>query len=66
VNGRSTNDRKTWAETDGAGEHTGAWGIEGAVGYALAYVGTLILIIGCPAFAIYMLVPKHVSSSLAI
>jgi hypothetical protein len=48
------NGRKTWAETDGAGEHIGAWGIEGAAGAALAYAGTLALMIGCPAFAIYM------------
>ena len=45
---------KTWAETDGAGEHIGAWGIEGAAGAAFAYSGTLALMIGCPAFAIYM------------
>lgn len=48
------NGKKTWAETAGAGEHTGAWGIEGTAGQALAYTGTMALMIGCPAFAIYM------------
>ena len=48
------NGKKTWAETDGAGEHIGAWGIEGAAGAAFAYSGALALMIGCPAFAIYM------------
>ena len=48
------NGGRTWAETAGAGEHIGAWGIEGAAGAALAYAGTLALMIGCPAFAIYM------------
>lgn len=44
----------SWAETHGAGDHSGAWGIEGAAGKALAYAGTMALMLGCPAFAIYM------------
>ncbi|EIE25799.1 sterol delta-7 reductase DWF5 [Coccomyxa subellipsoidea C-169] len=48
------NGKKTWAETAGAGEHIGAWGIGGTAGHVLAYLGTLALMIGCPAFAIYM------------
>ncbi len=48
------NGKNTWAETAGAGEHVGAWGIEGTAGVVLAYLGTLALMIGCPAFAIYM------------
>lgn len=48
------NGKKTWAETAGAGEHIGAWGIGGTAGHVLAYTGTLALMIGCPAFAIYL------------
>jgi hypothetical protein len=48
------NGKKTWAETAGAGEHIGAWGIGGTAGHVLAYTGTLALMIGCPAFAINM------------
>ena len=44
----------SWAETHGAGDHSGAWGIEGAAGKALANAGTMALMLGCPAFAIYM------------
>ena len=45
----------SWAETHGAGRgQSGAWGIGGAAGKALAYGGTLALMLGCPAFAIYM------------
>ena len=44
----------SWAETHGAGDHSGAWGIEGAAGKALAYAGTMALMLCCPAFAIYV------------
>ena len=45
----------SWAETHGAGRgQSGAWGIGGAAGKALAYGGTMALMLGCPAFAIYM------------
>lgn len=54
-----TDGKKTWADTHGAGEHVGAWGLEGPAGYAVAYLGTLALMIGCPAFAIYMFVPNY-------
>lgn len=45
----------SWAETNGAGRSdSGAWGVTGAAGVALAYAGALVLMLGCPAFAIYM------------
>ena len=45
---------KSWAETHGVGDHSGAWGLTGVAGVALAYAGALLLMLGCPAFAIYM------------
>ena len=43
----------SWAETNGAGRSdSGAWGLTGAAGVALAYAGALMLMLGCPAFAI--------------
>ena len=50
----------TWADTHGAGRSGGggAWGIKGVAGQAIAYGGTVALMLGCPAFAIYMCVPK--------
>lgn len=45
---------KTWADTHGAGDHSGAWGIEGSAGVALSYAGILLLMFCCPAFAVYM------------
>eukprot|EP00884_Botryococcus_braunii_P019397 jgi/Botrbrau1/6140/Bobra.331_2s0033.1 len=44
----------TWANTHGAGEHEGAWGIKGSAGVALSYGGIFLLMFGCPGFAIYM------------
>ncbi len=49
---------KSWAETHGVGDHSGAWGLTGAAGIALAYAGALLLMVGCPAFAIYMCAPE--------
>ena len=45
---------QAWADTHGAGRDAGAWGVGGAAGVALAYSGTLALMICCPAFAIFM------------
>jgi hypothetical protein len=45
---------KTWADTHGAGDHGGAWGIGGSTGVALSYAGILLLMFCCPAFAVYM------------
>ena len=45
----------SWADTHGAGSHSSSpWGLEGVAGKVLAYGGTLALMLGCPAFAIYM------------
>lgn len=45
---------KAWHETDGAGEHTGAWGIGGTAGAALAYAGTTALLLLCPGIVIFL------------
>ncbi len=50
---------KSWAETHGVGDHSGAWGLTGAVGTALAYAGAVALMVGCPAFAIYLCAPQR-------
>ena len=50
---------KGWAETHGVGDHSGAWGLTGAVGTALAYAGAVALMVGCPAFAIYLCAPQR-------
>ena len=45
---------REWHETSGLGDRKGVWGIKGAVGEALAMAGTVILLLGCPGFAITM------------
>lgn len=45
---------KSWADTAGAGDRQGAWGVGGAAGVALSYGGTIALMVACPAFAIYL------------
>jgi hypothetical protein len=50
---------KSWAETHGVGDHSGAWGLTGAAGTALAYAGAVALMVGCPAFAIYLCAPQR-------
>ena len=42
--------RKTWAQSDGAGRDSSVWGITGLKGQVLALMGTLVLMIGAPAF----------------
>ena len=42
--------RKTWAQSDGAGRESSVWGITGLKGQVLALMGTLVLMIGAPAF----------------
>ena len=42
---------KAWHDTAGTGDRSGVWGIKGAAGEALALAGTLILLVGCPGFA---------------
>lgn len=52
----------SWAETHGAGSHSSSpWGLEGVAGKVLAYGGTVALMLGCPAFAIYMCDSKGVA-----
>ncbi len=45
---------KTWAETDGTGDRNSVWGLSGAAGKAVAWLGAAALMIACPAFAIFM------------
>ena len=45
---------KGWHETAGSGDRSGVWGISGAAGEALALTGTIILLFGCPGFAMTM------------
>lgn len=46
----------SWAETSGTGGRKGAWGIGGALGSFVAYSGTILLIVLCPAITIFMCV----------
>lgn len=41
---------KSWAETNGIGNRDGFMGLSGALGRAVATIGTLALLICCPAF----------------
>ncbi|KAK9792943.1 hypothetical protein WJX73_000881 [Symbiochloris irregularis] len=45
---------RQWHETAGSGDRKGVWGLKGALGEAVALAGTLILLFGCPGFAITM------------
>lgn len=46
--------RKEWYETDGTGDRQGAWGLGGAAGKAVAYSGTVLLLLLCPGTIIYL------------
>lgn len=54
--------KSTWADSHGAGDHQGAWGIKGSAGVALSYSGIFLLMFCCPGFSIYMCVPLLPSS----
>lgn len=45
---------KTWAETDGTGDRNSVWGLSGAAGKVVAWLGAAGLMVACPAFAIFM------------
>lgn len=45
---------KTWAESNGAGDRSGAWGLSGSFGALVALSGVLALMSLSPAFAVYM------------
>ena len=45
---------KSWAETDGMGDRDGFLGFSGAVGQAISLMGTLSLLICCPAIVILL------------
>mmetsp|Transcript_29310 Transcript_29310/g.73636 ORF Transcript_29310/g.73636 Transcript_29310/m.73636 type:complete len:477 (+) Transcript_29310:213-1643(+) len=46
--------KKSWAESAGVGDRDGFMGLSGAAGQAIALLGTLILLLGCPAFVIIL------------
>ncbi|KAK9809170.1 hypothetical protein WJX72_010602 [[Myrmecia] bisecta] len=52
--GQATAKKKGWADSHGTGDRSGAWGLGGTLGTLVSYAGTLVLLVGCPAFAIYM------------
>ena len=45
---------KTWSETAGTGDRHGAWGLSGPAGAVVAASGAVVLMVGCPAFAVLM------------
>lgn len=48
---------RSWAETAGAGDRDGAFlGLQGAMGNAVALLGSLLIMIASPAVVIYMYV----------
>ena len=47
---------KSWADTAGTGERAGFLGVGGLAGLILQYAGAAALLIGSPAFAIYLCV----------
>uniref|UniRef100_A0A061S7K6 7-dehydrocholesterol reductase n=1 Tax=Tetraselmis sp. GSL018 TaxID=582737 RepID=A0A061S7K6_9CHLO len=51
TNGVAKASNKTsWAESNGIGDRDGFMGLSGAAGHAVALLGTVVLLVGCPAF----------------
>jgi hypothetical protein len=44
----------SWAETAGTGGRSGAWGLSGVLGSMIAWVGTVLLVVCCPAITILL------------
>ena len=51
---KGTTGGKSWAETDGTGDRDGFLGFTGAIGQAISLMGTLSLLICCPAIVILL------------
>ena len=45
---------RSWAESHGAGDRSGVWGLSGGIGALVSLAGTLALMSLSPAFAIYL------------
>jgi hypothetical protein len=52
--GKSPSSSKSWADTAGTGERSGFLGVGGLAGLVLQYAGAAALLVGSPAFAIYL------------
>lgn len=51
---RSAAKSQTWADSHGAGDRSGVWGLSGGLGALVSLAGTLALMSLSPAFAVYM------------
>ena len=51
---KAVKELRDWAASAGTGDRHAVWGLSGVYGEVAALAGTVVLMLGCPAFALYM------------